>query len=232
MSERALPLIFADRVEVTADFYELLGFTRQSRNPPEGEPTYIGLRRGPTELAVVSADWPLTQIGLQPGPGPRFEMFVLVDDLDATLEQLADRRVSVLRAPTVMPWGERIAHVLDLHLALPHRGSRRVRGQRRFRDHRLRFAGERLRGVRQPVDRVVQLRERRRPQQQRDPGRRRVPVTTAPAALMKAIVLTRYGGPTCSSSKRWEAGTAPPDEQFGAHEYTPVFAGGIQANDD
>ncbi len=113
MSERAFPLIFAERVEVTAEFYELLGFTRQSRNPPEGEPTYIGLRRGSTELAVVSADWSVTQCGIPPGPGPRFEMFVLVDDLDTTLKQLTDGRVPLLRAPADMPWGERIAHVLD-----------------------------------------------------------------------------------------------------------------------
>ncbi|MEV6163382.1 flavin reductase [Streptomyces sp. NPDC052052] len=113
MPGRAFPLIFAERVEATAEFYELLGFTRQSRNPPEGEPTYIGLRRGSTELAVVSADWSVTQCGIPPGPGPRFEMFVLVEDLDTTLKQLTDGRVPLLRAPTDMPWGERIAHVLD-----------------------------------------------------------------------------------------------------------------------
>ncbi|MEV1065384.1 flavin reductase [Streptomyces sp. NPDC050263] len=113
MQERAFPLIFADRVGATAEFYELLGFTRQSRNPPEGEPAYIGLRRGSTELAVVSANWPVTQYGVPSGPGPGFEMFVLVDDLDTTLKQLADARVPLLRAPADMPWGERIAHVAD-----------------------------------------------------------------------------------------------------------------------
>ncbi len=113
MQERAFPLIFADRVGATAEFYELLGFTRQGQNPPDGEPAYIGLRRGSTELAVVSADWPLTQCGVPPGPGPRFEMFVLVDDLDTTLKQLTDAQVPVLRAPADMPWGERIAHVRD-----------------------------------------------------------------------------------------------------------------------
>ncbi|MFD6424605.1 flavin reductase [Streptomyces sp. NPDC060198] len=113
MTERAFPLIFAERVDTTAEFYELLGYTRQSRNPPQGEPTYIGMRRGTAELAVVSTDWPRAQCGLTPGPGPRFEMFVLVDDLDTTLKQLADAHVTLLRAPADMPWGERIAHVLD-----------------------------------------------------------------------------------------------------------------------
>jgi len=113
LSERAFPLILAERVEETAGFYELLGFTREGRNPPEDEPTYIGLRRGATALAVVSAEWSVTQFGLPPGRGPRFEMFVLVDDLDATLERLIDKGVTLLRAPAAMPWGERIAHVLD-----------------------------------------------------------------------------------------------------------------------
>ncbi|MFD6327093.1 flavin reductase [Streptomyces sp. NPDC058442] len=113
MQERAFPLIYAERVGATAEFYELLGFTRQRQNPPEGDPAYIALRRGPAELAVVRADWPHTRYGVPPGPGPRFEMFVLVDDLDVTLKQLADAKVPLLRAPADLPWGERVAYVAD-----------------------------------------------------------------------------------------------------------------------
>ncbi|WP_353479764.1 VOC family protein [Streptomyces sp. ALI-76-A] len=113
MQERAFPLIFADRVTATAEFYERLGFTRWRQNPPEGEPTYIALRRGTAELAVVSTAWPETQYGSPAGRGPRFEMFVLVDDLDMTLKELADASVPLLRAPVDMPWGERIAYVTD-----------------------------------------------------------------------------------------------------------------------
>ncbi|MFI6206019.1 VOC family protein [Streptomyces sp. NPDC051041] len=113
MQERAFPLIFADRVTATAEFYERLGFTRQRQNPPEGEPTYIALRRGQAELAVVASAWPETQYGAPAGTGPRFEMFVLVDDLDTTLRRLAEDSVPLLRAPVDMPWGERIAYVTD-----------------------------------------------------------------------------------------------------------------------
>ncbi|MGW0423365.1 flavin reductase [Streptomyces sp. NPDC003015] len=113
MQERAFPLIFADRVTATAEFYERLGFARGRQSPNEGEPTYIALRRGTAELAVVSTDWPETQYGSLAGPGPRFEMFVLVDDLDTTLKELADASVPLLRAPADMPWGERIAYVTD-----------------------------------------------------------------------------------------------------------------------
>lgn len=113
MQERAFPLIFAERVRATAEFYERLGFVPQRRQPPEGEPTYIALRRGEAELAVVSSAWPEAQYGRAAGPGPRFEMFVLVDDLDTTLKELADAAVPLLRAPADMPWGERIAYVTD-----------------------------------------------------------------------------------------------------------------------
>lgn len=113
MQERAFPLIFAERVTATAAFYERLGFTRSLQNPPEGEPTYIALRRGTTDLAVVSAAWPESQYGRPFGPGPRFEMFVLVDDLETTLKELSEASVPLLRAPRDMPWGERIAYVTD-----------------------------------------------------------------------------------------------------------------------
>ncbi|MFI9392614.1 VOC family protein [Streptomyces bauhiniae] len=113
MQERAFPLVFAERVPATAAFYEQLGFTRLRQNPPEGEPTYIALARGTAELAVVSADWPATRYDRPLGTGVRFEMFVLVDDLDTLLKELADVGVPLLRDPVEMPWGERIAYVTD-----------------------------------------------------------------------------------------------------------------------
>ncbi|MEU6818442.1 VOC family protein [Streptomyces sp. NPDC046860] len=113
MQERAFPLIFAEHVPATAAFYERLGFTRTRQNPPEGEPTYVALARGTAELAVVDADWPADRHGSAVGTGPRFEMFVLVDDLDTTLKELTDAGVPSLRDPVEMPWGERIAYVTD-----------------------------------------------------------------------------------------------------------------------
>jgi lactoylglutathione lyase len=113
MTERAFPLIFAQQVSATAGFYERLGFTRHSQSPPQGEPTYVGLRRGAAELAVVDASWPEDKYGQVSGEGPRFEMFVFVDDLDTTVGKLRADGVPVLREPADTPWGERIAHVAD-----------------------------------------------------------------------------------------------------------------------
>jgi lactoylglutathione lyase len=113
-SMRAFPVVYAQDVEAAARFWELLGFRRRFQLPPEGEPGYIGLLRDETtELAVTDAQWAADRYGLSLGDGPRFEMYVYVEDLDATLARLSQRGVSVLRAPEDMAWGERIATVAD-----------------------------------------------------------------------------------------------------------------------
>lgn len=40
-------------------------------------------------------------------------MYVYVEDLDTTIARVADVGVNVLREPEDMPWGERIATVVD-----------------------------------------------------------------------------------------------------------------------
>ena len=113
MSDRAFPVVFATRVPATAAFYERLGFERHLQLPAEGAPGYVGLRRGPAEIAVVDAGWPADQYGSRVGEGVRFEMFVYVEQVDAAVEQLRREGVRVLREPADMPWGERIAYVAD-----------------------------------------------------------------------------------------------------------------------
>ena len=108
-ADRAFPVVFARGVSATAAFYERLGFERHFQLPDGGEPGYVGLRRGAFELSIVAADWP-QQYGESMGDGPRFEMFVYVDDLDAALAELG---AEVLRPPAEMPWGERVAYVAD-----------------------------------------------------------------------------------------------------------------------
>jgi lactoylglutathione lyase len=111
--ERAFPVIFAGQVEVTAQFYEWLGFQRHFQLPADGEPGYVGLRRGAAELAVVAADWPREQYGATVADGVRFEMFVYVANVDAAVEQLRHQHGALLREPADMPWGERVAYVAD-----------------------------------------------------------------------------------------------------------------------
>jgi lactoylglutathione lyase len=113
MADRAFPVVFAKHVSTTAAFYESLGFERHFQLPPDGEPSYIGLRRGAYEVAVVAGEWPRQQYGATIADGVRFEMFVYVEVLDGIVDELRASGTTVLRDPTDMPWGERVAYVSD-----------------------------------------------------------------------------------------------------------------------
>ena len=65
------------------------------------------------EVAVVAAAWPDEQYGAPVGDGVRFELFVYVDGVDRLVEEMRAAGLTVLREPTDMPWGERVAYVTD-----------------------------------------------------------------------------------------------------------------------
>jgi len=113
VADRCFPIVYARHVEASARFYERLGFERHYQLPADGEAGYVGMRRGDYELAVVAKEWPEEQYGVRVGDGPRFEMFVYVDDVDITVAELQVSGVAVLRAPADMPWGERVGFVTD-----------------------------------------------------------------------------------------------------------------------
>ena len=106
-------MVYAADVAASAGFWERLGFQRFYQLPADGVPGYVGLRRGDSELAVVAQDWASDQYGLRPGDGPRFEMFVYVEDVDGLVPRLRADGVTVLRDPADMPWGERVAAIAD-----------------------------------------------------------------------------------------------------------------------
>ena len=111
---RAFPVIYTRDVTRTVEFYErLLGFERHFQFPPEGEPGYVGLRRDDADLGVVHESSPRQMIGATMGDGPRFELFVYVDDVDSAIRSMQAANVPVLREPENMPWGERVAFVAD-----------------------------------------------------------------------------------------------------------------------
>jgi lactoylglutathione lyase len=111
---RAFPVAYASDVEAVASFWERLGFRRHVQLPPEGKPGYVGLTRdGAGELAVTDEQWAADRYGLSPASGPRYEMYVYVEELEATLAGLVDAQVTILREAEDMPWGERVATVAD-----------------------------------------------------------------------------------------------------------------------
>lgn len=109
----AFPVIYARDVKAASGFYERLGVEQHYRFPPDGEPEYVGLQRDGTDLGIVHESSPQQMIGRSMGDGPRFDLFVYVDDVDASIGSLRDAGVPVLREAEDMPWGERIAFVSD-----------------------------------------------------------------------------------------------------------------------
>jgi lactoylglutathione lyase len=113
MELRAFPVLHAEDVERVAVFYRRLGFSETVRlHGPDGRVGYVGLSRGAAELAVTSVDSPRTLAGVEPGPAPRGELFVYVEDLDAAVDALR-AAATIHREAADMPWGERIAFLAD-----------------------------------------------------------------------------------------------------------------------
>ena len=114
MARRAFPVLYAKDVAEVAAFYVRLGFREHVRMPgPDGSAGYVGLARDGAEIAVTSEESPRMLAGVEPGPGPRHELFVYVADVDATVAELREAGGTVLRGPADMPWGERVAFVAD-----------------------------------------------------------------------------------------------------------------------
>lgn len=112
---RAFPVVYTRDVQASAAFYEqLLGFARQYQFPPDSdEPGYVGMRPNESGLGIVHESSPRDLIGQSMGDGPRFELFVYVDDVDDTVALMRDASVTILKEPEDMPWGERVAYVTD-----------------------------------------------------------------------------------------------------------------------
>ena len=78
-----------------------------------GAAGFIALRRDAAELGVTTEASPRMLAGVEPGPGPRHELFVYVADVDAAFAMVRDAGGRTLREPADMPWGERLAFVQD-----------------------------------------------------------------------------------------------------------------------
>jgi lactoylglutathione lyase len=111
---RAFPVIYARDVEAVAAFYLRLGFEEGFRLPTEdGSAGFIRMQRDGAELAVTTEDSPRMLAGVQPGPGPRHELFVYVADVDAAVAALREAGAAIVAQPADMFWGERVAYVAD-----------------------------------------------------------------------------------------------------------------------
>jgi lactoylglutathione lyase len=75
--------------------------------PPAGEPAFVTLQIGRSEIGIGQQD--------QPGglTNDRITLWVYTDDCNAGLDRLRGGGVQVIQEPTDQPWGERMAIVVD-----------------------------------------------------------------------------------------------------------------------
>lgn len=112
---RVLPIVHLDDVLAGVEFYGRLGFEVVFRFPDEGPIAFCTVAKGDGEIGL--GGWGETP-GL-PAPvrptdaGRTVQLFVYVDDVDATVEALRTAGVAIEADPVDQPWGERVAAVRD-----------------------------------------------------------------------------------------------------------------------
>jgi predicted enzyme related to lactoylglutathione lyase len=89
-------------------FYEkVLGATQTMRVPDKGRLFYVELRIGQTALGLVQKK------NTETGAPVRIVLSAEVPDIDALLPTVESAGGTVRDQPKNMPWGQRVAHVLD-----------------------------------------------------------------------------------------------------------------------
>ncbi|MFY0405743.1 VOC family protein [Solicola sp. PLA-1-18] len=100
------PILEVGDLGAALDFYgRTLGGAERYRFPAEGEPAYVSLAMGRSELGLTVAERPVVPAGVV--------LWIYVDDVDEVTRTAAGRGAEVLEKPTDMPWGERVSLARD-----------------------------------------------------------------------------------------------------------------------
>jgi len=112
---RVLPIVHLDDVMAGVAFYGRLGFEVVYRFPDEGPIAFCTVRHGDGEIGLGGwGETPGLPAPVRPGDdGRAVQLFVYVDDVDATVEALRADGVAIEAEPVDQPWGERVAAVRD-----------------------------------------------------------------------------------------------------------------------
>ncbi|GAA1615520.1 VOC family protein [Actinoplanes couchii] len=107
-----------DLPRMRAFYQEVLGAIQARRVPEEGPEFYVELRIGDSTLGLVR------QEDAETGSPVRIILSAEVPDVDALLPVVEASGGTVTGPPNDMPWGQRVAHVLDpdgnmLNLTMP-----------------------------------------------------------------------------------------------------------------
>jgi len=105
----AFPIVTTTDLPRLITFYrDVVGFELTYRFPEDGEPEFVALRLGNSELGLAADP----HAG-DPALSRRWELCVYADDCDAAVEALRSGGATVTEAPVDQPWGERSARVAD-----------------------------------------------------------------------------------------------------------------------
>jgi lactoylglutathione lyase len=108
MFEELFPILSTPDLSRALGFYrDLLDGTVTYQFPPTGEPAYVSLEIGRSQLGIGKQD--------EPGDlaNDRVTLWVYVQNCDAALDRMRAGDVQVVQEPIDQPWGERMATVAD-----------------------------------------------------------------------------------------------------------------------
>ncbi len=106
--DQLFPILSTPNLARSIGFYrDLLGGRMTYQFPPHGEPAFVTLQIGHSEMGIGQQD--------QPGDltNDRITLWVYTDDCDAGFDRLRVGGVQVIQEPMDQPWGERMATVVD-----------------------------------------------------------------------------------------------------------------------
>jgi lactoylglutathione lyase len=116
-STKLFPMLsVADLSRSLALYKDVLGGVETYRFPEAGEPAFLVLSFGSSELGLGKLDPTGNALhgqALRPATGHRVELCVYVDDVDAAAREARASGFSIVLEPTDQPWGERVAYVRD-----------------------------------------------------------------------------------------------------------------------
>lgn len=112
---KLFPMLSCADLDRSLEFYGgLLGGVETYRFPDQGEPAFITLSIGTSEIGLGGiATEPAHGRAQRPAEGHRIELCVYVDDVDATWRAAQQQQFEPLIPPTETPWGERTAWLAD-----------------------------------------------------------------------------------------------------------------------
>jgi len=108
MIESAFPIVEVPDMDVALRFYrDALGASVVYRNPADGDPVFLILQAGSSQLGLGLAE------NGTAGEGAGMLLWFYVDDVDRTTSSLESAGYRVIERPYDAQWGERVSMVSD-----------------------------------------------------------------------------------------------------------------------